>query len=69
MDEILLSETPKVSATNNEATEFLDSDYDAKNLYHVDKVSLEDTKQNLAEVSVRFNTKRKIHMGLKIVMI
>ena len=45
MDEILL--TQKVSAKNHEAPEFLDSDYDAKNLYQVDKMSLEETKEKL----------------------
>ena len=44
MDEILL--TQKVSATNHEALEFLDSDYDANDLYKVDQMSLEETKEN-----------------------
>ena len=43
MDEILLNETKKVSAAR-EAQEFLDSDYDANDLYQVDKMSLEETK-------------------------
>ena len=38
VDEILL--TQKVSATNHEAPEFLDSDYDANDFYEVDKMSL-----------------------------
>ena len=42
MGEIIL--TQKVSDTNHEAPEFLDSDYDVNNLYEVDKMSLEDTK-------------------------
>ena len=42
VDEILL--TQKVSATNHESPEFLDSYYDANNLYQVEKMSLEETK-------------------------
>ena len=45
VDEILL--TQKVSATNHEVPEFLYSDYDAKKLYKVDKIRLEETKENL----------------------
>ena len=45
MDKILL--TQEVNVTNNEAPEFLDSDYDANNLYKVDEISLEETKENL----------------------
>ena len=40
VDEILL--TQKVSAINHEAPEFLGSDYDANDLYEVDKMSIED---------------------------
>ena len=39
--------TQKVGATNHEAPEFLDSDYDANDLYKVDKISLEETKGKL----------------------
>ena len=46
VDEILLNETQKASAKNHEAPEFLDSDYDANDLYQVDKMSLEETKKN-----------------------
>ena len=45
MDEIIL--TKKVSATNHEAQEFLDSDYNVNNLYEVEKTSLEETKEKL----------------------
>ena len=38
MDKILL--TQKVSAKNHEEPEFMDSDYDAKDLYGVDNMSL-----------------------------
>ena len=47
MDEIIINETQKVSATNHEAPEFLEPDYDANNLHKVDKISLEDTKEKL----------------------
>ena len=40
MDAIIL--TQKVSIKNNEVPEFLDSDYDANDLYEVDKMSIED---------------------------
>ena len=43
--EILL--TQKVSATNHEAPEFLNPDYDANDFYEVEKISLEETKENL----------------------
>ena len=69
MGEIILNEIQKLSATKHEAPEFLDSDYCANNLYQVDNMSLEETKGNLTDVSERLNTKRKIHMRLKIEMI
>ena len=68
MEHILLNETQKLRAAREEP-EFLDSDYDAKNLYQVDKISLEDTKKKLIDISVRLNMNRTIHMGLKIEMI
>ena len=45
VNEILLGQ--KVSATNHEAPEFLESDYGANDLYQVEKMSLEETKENL----------------------
>ena len=68
MYEILLNETQKVSAKNHEAQEFMDSDYDANNLYQVEKISFEDTKENLTDVSMRLNTKQN-HVGFKIEII
>ena len=44
MDEILLHETQKLSA-EREAPEFLESDYDKNELYKVESMSLEDTKE------------------------
>ena len=38
VDEILLNETQKIIATNHEAPEILDSDYDKNDLYQVDKM-------------------------------
>ena len=46
VDEILLHETQKVSDAKG-APEFLDSDFDQNNLYRVEKMSLEDTKEKL----------------------
>ena len=46
MNEILLNETQKLSSTR-EAPEFLDSDYDEKDLYQVERVSIEETKEKL----------------------
>ena len=43
VDEILLNETKKVSAAR-EAPGFLDSDCDENELYQVEKMSLEETK-------------------------
>ena len=45
VDEIIL--TQKVSATNQEAPEFLNSDYYANDLYKVEKMSLEETKEKI----------------------
>ena len=36
--------TQKVSATNHKAPEFMDSDYNAKHFYDVEKMSLEEDK-------------------------
>ena len=57
MDEILL--TQKVSDTNHEAPEFLDSDYDANYLYQVDNMSLEENKEKLDR------RKRAFEYGIK----
>ena len=45
MDEILL--TQKVSAINHETPEFMDSGYNTNGLYNVEKISLEETKENI----------------------
>ena len=46
MDEILLHETQKVNSVK-EAPEFLESDYDENELYQVENMSLEETKEKL----------------------
>ena len=46
----------------------MDSDYDANNLYQVEKISFEDTKENLTDVSMRLNTKQN-HVVFKIEII
>ena len=66
VDENLL--TQKVNSSNHEATEFLDSDYDANYFYKVDRMSIEETKEKIDSYK-RLNTKRKNHIGLKIEMI
>ena len=45
MDGIIL--TKKVIAKNHESPKFLDSYYDANDLYQFEKMSLEETKENL----------------------
>ena len=46
MDEILPNEK-KVCATNHKAPKFLDSYHNANDLYQVDRVSIEETKEKL----------------------
>ena len=62
MDEILL--TQKVSATNHEAPKFLDSDYDEKYLYKVEKISLKDTKEKLVWRKRAFEYENKNSHGV-----
>ena len=58
--------TQRVSAINHEAQEFPGSDYDANDLYKVEKNIIGETKENLTEVNVSLITKIKIQMRLKI---
>ena len=52
---------------NHEAPEFIESDYDANDLYQVENMSLDETKVKIyTDVSMRLNT--KVHMWLKIEM-
>ena len=46
MDEILLHENKKV-ITAKEAPENIQSDFDENNLYQIENMSLEDTKEKL----------------------
>ena len=46
MDEILLNKTQTVSAVR-EAPEFFDSDCNEKDLYKVEKMSLEETREKI----------------------
>ena len=57
MDEILLNETKKVSAVNHEAPELLGNNYDENDLYQVENISLDESKEKLTYVSVRLSTK------------
>ena len=45
---------------NHEAPGFLESEYDEKDLYQVENMSLDETKEKLTDVSVRLN--KKVHM-------
>ena len=53
-------ESKKVSAVNHELPDFLESDYDANNLYQVEKIGLDKTKEKCNDVSMRLNM--MIHM-------
>ena len=64
MDEILLNETQKISATDHEVPEFLDSDYDAKYLCQVDRISLEDTREKTDWSKRAFEYKNKNSYGI-----
>ena len=46
-DEILINEPKKVSAVNHEAPELLEIGYDENNLYQVENMSIEETKDFL----------------------
>ena len=59
MGEILLDESQKVSAKNNKAPELMDSEYNADNLYKVDKMSLEETKEKLDWRKSAFEQEKK----------
>ena len=63
--EILLYETQKLGAAK-EAPEFLDPEYDDNEMYQDGIMSLEDNKENLNDVSMSLNIKRKVHMVMII---
>ena len=61
VDELRMIESKKLSAINNEAPEFLESDYAENDLYQVENMSLDETKEKkMNDVSVRLNM--KVHM-------
>ena len=64
VDEILLNETQKVGAAM-EAPEFLDSDYDENNLYQVEMMSLEETKEKLEWRKHAFECEQKNSFGIE----
>ena len=68
VDEILLHENQKVSA-KRDAHENVESDFDASKLYQIYNMSLEDTKKNLNDVSLRLNANLKILVGIKYRMV
>ena len=63
MDEIL--PTQKVSAINSEAPEFLGSDYDANDLNFFDKITLEETKENIDWYKRAFESEEKNSYGIE----
>ena len=64
VDEILMTENQKISAAR-EAPEVLDSDYDEKNLYQVDKMSLKETKEKLDWCKGAFEYKQNNSYGIE----
>ena len=60
VDELRMIESKTVSAINHEASMFLESYYDENDLYHVENMSIDETRENLNDVSMRLNT--KVHM-------
>ena len=55
-----MTESKKVSAENHEAPYFLGSYYDENDLYQVENMILDETKEKLNDVSMRLN--KKFHM-------
>ena len=64
MDEILLHENRKVS-TSKEAPEILDSDYDEKETYQVENMSLEETKEKLEWCKRELECEQKLIYGIE----
>ena len=64
MDEILLNETQKVSAARESPT-FLDSDCDENDLYQVEKMILEETKDKLELRKLAFEFEQKNSYGIE----
>ena len=59
VDEILLHKTQKLNAAR-EAPEFWDSGYYENKLYQVERMSIEDTKENIEWIKHKFECKQKI---------
>ena len=55
-----MTEPKKLSAVNHKAPEILESDYNENNLYQVENMSLDETKEKLTDISVRLN--KKVHL-------
>ena len=47
VDELHMVESRKVIAIDHEAPEFLESDYDTNDLYQVENISLDETKEKM----------------------
>ena len=64
VNDIILNETQQFSPARK-AKDVLDSDCDENDIYQVEKMCLEDTKEKLELRRCAFEWKQKIHMGLK----
>ena len=64
VDEIPLNETQKVSAAR-EAPEFLESDCDENNIYQVEKISLEETKEKIEQRKRAFECEHKSYYRIE----
>ena len=60
VDEIQMTEPKKVIAVNHEAPYLLESYYNENDLYQVDNMSLDETKEKLNDASMRLNKKVRI---------
>ena len=67
-DKILLQENNKVSA-EEEAHENIESELDEDDLYHIDKMSLDEKNKRQNDVNMRLEEKLKIYMRLKSIMV
>ena len=64
MDEILLHEIQKLSVAK-EAPELLEYDYDENELYQVENMSLEETKEKIEWLKYAFEFKQKNTYGIE----
>ena len=63
-----MQENNKVSA-EEEAHENIESELDEDDLYHIDKMSLDEKNKRQDDVNMRLEEKLKIYMRLKSIMV